>query len=178
MGEKRGGNWVKSWVPSFFYIKYVIYNKDNILYSFEECFRYNTNLNINIDTIRASVYFNKKYRLVLSTINDGVFWDGEDLISIKFTTDPIHSSYEIFRIEEDNTIKPMRSLIVNDEKVCELFGTDACSVIEYSKKNRVLFNKVNSIFSPMYSDDNSLPLEYIESLTIDRNNNLIIKTNK
>ena len=23
MGEKRGGNWVKSWVPSFFYIKYV-----------------------------------------------------------------------------------------------------------------------------------------------------------
>lgn len=120
----------------------------------------------------------KKYRLVLSTINDGVFWDGEDRISIKFSTDPVHSSYEIFRIEEDNTIKPMRSLIVNDEKVCELFGTDAYSVIEYSKKNRILFNKVNSIFSPMYSDDNSLPLEYIESLTIDRNNNLIIKTNK
>lgn len=160
------------------YIKYVIYNKDNILYSLEECFQYNMNSNVNIDSIRASVYFNKKYRLVLSTINDGVFWDGEDCISIKFSTDPIHSSYEIFRIEEDNTIKPMKSLIVNDEKVCELSGTDASSVIEYSKKNRIPFNKVNSIFSPMYSDDNSLPLEYIESLTIDRNNNLIIKTNK
>jgi hypothetical protein len=72
----------------------------------------------------------------------------------------------------------MNSLIVNDEKVCKLFGTDASDVIEYAGKNRVLFNKVNSIFSPMYSDDNSLPLEYIESLTIDRNNNLIIKTNK
>jgi hypothetical protein len=159
------------------YIKYVIYNKDNILYSFEECFQYDTNLNVNIDTIRASVYFNKKYKLILSTINNGVFWNGEDCISIKFTTDPIHSSYEIFRIEED-TIKPMNSLIVNDEKVCKLFGTDASDVIEYAGKNRVLFNKVNSIFSPMYSDDNSLPLEYIESLTIDRNNNLIIKTNK
>lgn len=43
------------------YIKYVIYNKDNILYSLEECFQYNTNSNvINIDTTRASVYFNKK----------------------------------------------------------------------------------------------------------------------
>ena len=160
------------------YIKYVIYNKDNILYSFEECFQYNNNLNINIDTTRASVYFNKKYRLILLTINNGVFWDGEDCISIKFTTDPIHSSYEIFKIEEDNTIKPMNSLIINDEKVCKLFGTDASSVIEYSKNNRDLFNKVNSIFSPTYSNDNSLPLEYIESLTIDRNNNLIIKTNK
>ena len=160
------------------YIKYVIYNKDNILYSFEECFQYDTNLNINIDTTRASAFFNKKYRLVLSTINNGVFWDGEDRISIKFTADPIHSSYEIFRIEEDNTIKPMNSLIINDEKVCKLFGTDASDVIEYTKKNRDLFNKVNSIFSPTYSDDNSLPLEYIESLTIDRNNNLIIKTNK
>lgn len=159
------------------YIKYVIYNKDNILYSFEKCFRYNTNLDVNLDTTKISVYFNKKCRLVLSTMNNGVFWN-EDLISIKFTTDPIYSSYEIFRIEEDNTIKPINSLMINGEKVCDLFGTDATNVIEYSKKNSNLFSKANSIFSPNYSDDNSLPLEYIESLTIDRNNDLIIKTNK